>query len=154
VADDYRALNRLLAAGVPYEALAAALVREGVAPDTAERLATRAAAREAVERARGRAATLLGQGLEPAEAERRLVSEGYQPDAAAEAVLAERSAGARAREAGSEEDWRWGLWTGIVVFALGVVLAIGNNTGIFASFPYAGRIFMGVGTLVIVVARR
>jgi hypothetical protein len=130
------------------------LVREGVDAEEARRLSARLFAKERAEHLRERAMDLLRQGVAAKEAEDQLVAEGFDLTEAASAVCAERHKVAQANDDADAEDWRWGLLTGGAVFAVGVLLAIGNNTGLFPTFSYAGTILMGLGSLMLVGARR
>jgi hypothetical protein len=97
---------------------------------------------------------LLRDGTEPKEVESALVAEGFDQDTATAAVLGVQANRARHAEEDEGEDWRWGRLVGGITFALGVALVIGNRTGLFPTFSYAGAILTGIGSLMLVVSWR
>ena len=90
------------------------------------------------------AVTLLNSGRSPKEVEQRLLEKGLEPDTAKAFI---RSALAQGQEPQAQPTAGSGLFQlvgGIVVIA-GVGLLIGNMTGFFPTFPFAGFITMTVG---------
>jgi hypothetical protein len=129
--------RKLLAAGLqPQEA--ASLAREVIA-----RLAPYTRARE-----------LLEHGAGVLDVRRKMVENGLAPEEAAmvvEAVQKKRSGASKGESvyADEVEGPRPGLAiVGIVVIGAGVVLAIGNMSGVFPTIPFAGFLTMTVGSMI------
>jgi hypothetical protein len=138
----------LLNTGASPEEVRGKLIERGLDQATAvalvHKLLTRAIYAEA--------AAMLNAGASPTQAEQRLVDKGLEPQGA-KAVIADLLAHAqvRARQAGGGS---LGLqFLGGLIFVVGIGLFLGNKTGLFPTFPFAGFIVMGVGGAIVGVGR-
>jgi hypothetical protein len=144
----YGYIARLAEKGATPAEIREKLIGEGVDPQEASRLADRLATSQAKKQLRGRAGNLLAQGVSPDQIQFRLIQEGFGQALVAEEVSRLLAQTARA-EADEREDPRR-LWRllGAVLIVAGGGLFIGNTTGIFPTFSYAGDIVMFIGALV------
>ena len=130
--------QKLLASGLPPQE-AAALARDAVAqrvPYTTAR-------------------ELLDHGAGVLDVRRKLVESGLVPKAAAavvEAVQRQRSGAVKGELVyvdGDEGRWPGLVILGVVVVGIGVFLLLGNMSGRFPTFPFAGFITMTIGSMII-----
>jgi hypothetical protein len=99
------------------------------------------------------AAAMLNSGVSPKQAEQQLVDKGVEPQVA-KAVIDDLLAHAQlqAQQAGGG-----GLalqLLGGLIFVVGIGLFIGNVTGVFPTFPFAGFIVMGIGGAIVGAGQR
>jgi hypothetical protein len=144
----YSYVSRLAESGATPGEIRQKLIEKGIDPKQATRLTDRLAATQAKKTIRARVTGLLAQGVAPDLIQPGLVKEGFDPAFVAEVVnslLTERAREAKERREDPQRLWRL-LGAGLVV--LGIGLFIGNTTGAFPTFPYAGGILMGIGSLV------
>jgi hypothetical protein len=144
----YAYVTRLAESGATPDEIRQNLIEKGVDEREASRLADRIAASEAKKKIRARAISLLDQGVTPDQIQPQLGQEGFAQALVAEEVNSLLTTRAR-EEAERREDPRR-LWRmlGAALVVAGVALYIGNRTGAFPTFPYAGGILMGFGSLV------
>jgi hypothetical protein len=90
------------------------------------------------------AAALLNSGVSPNVAEQRLVEKGLEPKVA-KAVIDDLLAHPQVRAGQAGGGGLAMQFLGGLIFAVGICLFIGNVTGIFRTFPFAGFIVMGIG---------
>jgi hypothetical protein len=144
----YAYVSRLAESGATPDEIRQKLIEKGVDAQEARRRADRLAASEAKKQIRARAISLLAQGVTSDQIQAQLGQQGFAQALVAEEVNALLTERAR-EEAERREDPRR-LWRllGAALLVAGVALYIGNKTGAFPTFPYAGGILMGVGALV------
>jgi hypothetical protein len=102
------------------------------------------AQQDAVRTVYAHAAALLNSGVSPQQAAQGLVDKGLEPQVAKAVIddlLAKTQAQARQPRGGSVAL----LMFGGLLLVVGIGLLIGNVTGIFPTFPFAGFIVMGIG---------
>jgi hypothetical protein len=86
---------------------------------------------------------LLSAGQTPDQVVRKLTEQGLQPETA-RGVVNDILTRGQAAQGGA----RVRMIVGGAVFALGVVLLLGNMTGAFPTFPFAGTITMVIGGII------
>ena len=95
-----------------------------------------------------RAAALIDQGVPEERIQQMLMEDGFSKDQAAE-VLSNLPAFRTAvlRQRGTDNPFSgMGLWcVGLLVFAAGLFLFIGNVTGLCPTLPFAGYLTMTLG---------
>ncbi len=131
-------LNR----GLSPESAESRLIANGVSPQVAAGVIKNVMADRAPYQL---AAELLDGGSPLGEVRRKLVENGLdvgQAVAVIEAVQQQRSGDVPEGEAVQRPVL---AFLGMVVFGAGILLFIGNRTGLFATFPFAGFITMGIG---------
>jgi hypothetical protein len=90
------------------------------------------------------AAAMLNSGVSPTQAEQRLVDKGLEPQVA-KAVIDDLLAHAQVQARQADGGGLAQQLLGGLIFVVGIGLFIGNVTGIFPTFPFAGFIVMGIG---------
>ena len=90
------------------------------------------------------AAAMLNSGVSPKQAEQRLVDKGLEPQTA-KAVIDDLLAHAQVQAQQADGGGLVRQLLGGLIFVVGIGLCIGNMTGIFPTFPFAGFIVMGIG---------
>jgi len=147
--DVYTLTNALINEGVALCDLQARLLARGVSSDEASRVVNRVVATELKKKTNDRIAFLLARGETPEAIRARLFEEGFDP-----AVTADRVSEAVARHRDDKES-RQSSGLGILgatVFVVGMLLYLGNKTGILPTFPLAGAIAMGLGGFLVSMA--
>jgi len=99
------------------------------------------------------AAALLEAGVAPPRVEQRLVEKGFQPPIVKE-VIEDLLNRAQQQE---PQDGRGSAplqLLGGVIFVAGIGLLVGNVTGVFPTFPFAGFIVMTIGGAIFGAAKR
>lgn len=149
----YSYVSRLRQNGAAPEEIQQKLIEAGVGPQEASALVDRLLAHEATQEIHTRAARLLREGVPAAELQARLVAEGFGAelvDPVVKDLLEER-----AREQKDREETPGPILRvfGAVLVVLGVGLLIGNRTGVFPTFPFAGAITMGIGALIFAIGQ-
>jgi hypothetical protein len=132
------------------------LLASGLPPREAADLARDAVARRVPSTT---ARELLDRGVGVLDVRKKLVENGLAPDIAAavvEAVQQERSGEIEGQVVytADEQGRRPGLVIiGGAVVALGIVLLLGNITGVFPTFPFAGFITLMIGSSILGAGR-
>jgi hypothetical protein len=147
---DYDTARLLWDNGTPPAELRQKLVKVGLDPQRAADLVNRLVAYEEKRKLHPRAAYLLRRGDSVKEARLRLIAEGFDPKAVVlvlDEVLEER---ARERKEDGGPALRVLV---IVVLLVGVGLLVGNTTGAFVTFPYAGGIVLALGAVLFAMGR-
>jgi hypothetical protein len=144
----YTYISGLAESGATPAEIRQKLIGKGVDPQEANRLADRVAASEAKKKIRARAISLLAQGVPPEQIRLGLVKEGFEQALVAEEVNVVLAETARAETEGREDPRRLWRLLGALLIVVGGGLYIGNTTGIFPTFPFAGGIVMFIGCLV------
>lgn len=96
----------------------------------------------------GEAIALLNSGMSPEDTEKRLVGGGLEPQLAKGVVAAVLADGQIQAPSATGRKLALQLLGGLI-FVVGVGLFIGNVTGLFRTFPFAGFIVMGIGGAIV-----
>lgn len=138
----------LLNHGDSTETVIGKLVDRGMKPEVASALLDELFARMVY----ADALAMLDQGNRPEQVKRQLVEKGLDKIAAAAVVddILAQSRAARREGAGTRLLLRC---LGGVVIVLGIGLYFGNRSGAFATFPFAGFVVMGIGSMIWGAAR-
>jgi RecX family len=124
------------------------LIEKGIDAQRASALVDRLIASEAKKKIRARAARLLSEGTPTEELLAKLIEAGFDGEMVApviEGFLEERKRNEQERKDDPKALWRI---MGVGLLVVGFCLAVGNRSGLFPTFSYAGTIFMGIGFLV------
>ena len=133
----------------------AGLIEQGVDAAEATALVERALEHERRNQIRELAEPyLVNKKISGEEIERELAARGFDPQSSASVVKELVAARDRAlREEGSDAGPLYRI-AGVVVILLGFLLIAGNQSGFFATFPFAGTITIGIGIVFLVVGPR
>jgi hypothetical protein len=146
---DYEEAALLMSQGQPPEAVRQRLIGKGLDPQAAT-----AVVNDLILKALyAQADFLLKLGNSPEEARRKLVEAGVSEQVAS-AVVANAPSYARKARGHSGAGNALHLLLGVLIFMLGIGLWIGNRTGLFPTFPFAGFIVMAIGSVVLQAACR
>jgi hypothetical protein len=99
---------------------------------------------------------LLDQGTGVLDVRRKLAESGLAPEAAAavvEAVQKQRSGAVKGEVVSPARSPGLAI-LGVIVIGVGIILSIGNRTGAFPTFPFAGFITMTVGGMIVGIGWR
>jgi hypothetical protein len=145
----YAHVARLLNRGESPEAVHSKMLAHGFPEQTASAVVQEVAAERAVYI---QAAQLLGSGVSPEETHARIVRDGLDRQTAAAIV----DDAFQARQQALQEQNRSAgtMVLGVLLFLGGIALFIGNTTGLFPTFPFAGFLLMTIGGAVCAAAQR
>jgi hypothetical protein len=133
----------LLNQGAPAEEIRDELRKRGVDPTTAATI-IRAVFAQGYRRY---AAAVLNRGVHPKQVGQQLADNGIEPQVATAVIndilAREKAQARRERRVGCVLQY-----LGCLIFFVGLGLWLGNRTGLFPTFPYAGSIVMVIGLAV------
>jgi len=147
--DVYALTNALINEGVALCELQACLLARGVSSDEASRVVNRVVAAELRKKINDRIAFLLAQGETPGAIRARLLEEGF--DAIVTADRINETVARHRDDKESRQNSGLGI-LGATAFVVGILLYLGNKTGILPTFPFAGAIAMGLGGFLVSMA--
>ena len=150
----YSYVQSLKDQGASPESIQAELVKKGVAPEEAAALIRRILERDKKLQIRHLAEPLVKEGVQAEEIGHMLTAKGFDSLSVASVVkdLVEERNRTRQEERGDPRPFYRIL--GIVLIVVGFALMLGNLSGLFPTFSYAGTFTLGLGAAIYVVGSR
>lgn len=147
----YSFIARLVENGATPAEIRERLIEAGVGLHNADRLTERLAHAQLKEKLRTQAATLLACGIAPDQLLPMLMEKGFPQQMAAEQVanlVTEQIADDKQARESPSRQWRM---MGGILLVVGLVLFIGNRSGLFPTFPFSGGLTMFVGAIALLM---